>query len=278
MLLRRPPTIHILAATLCAVAVALSAGPSAEAARQPPSGPPDTRITFGPEGWTNLTQPVFAYESDDPDARFECRMDSEPFAPCGIVEYEAYEEQPGRKLTDGHHRFEVRAINEAGEVDPTPARAPLIVDTSYPSGSILSRPGEYTLDRRPKFTFALSGVDEFFCTIRGEGLKIKVRSCDGRHSFRSPRRLPDGAYIFVLGYSNRAGSGEVKEIEFHVGRRPLRTQVRDPRRATEDTARRPHAAQVERATRPSRKVSIEKRKRSSPSPATSSVAWAATLG
>src|SRR4051812_37304706 len=63
--------------------------------------PPETTITFGPKGWTNLTRPVYGYASDNPDAWFECRLDFGPFEPCGPATYEVLEGHPGEKLSEG---------------------------------------------------------------------------------------------------------------------------------------------------------------------------------
>lgn len=184
-------------------------------------GVPNTTITFGPAGWTNLTNPVFAYESDDREARFECRLDAAPFEPCGPSEEEARGSGPEETLTDGRHTFEVRSVNEAGVVDPTPARVSIVVDTHSPPVRILDGPSGTTHQRRPKFRLRVAEENSFSCTIRGKTaavrrIQIKVRSCDGRHSFRPPRPLADGRYVFILHASTRAGSEEFEFREFLV--------------------------------------------------------------
>ena len=79
--------------------------------------PPDTAITSGPlEGAvTTLTTAAFAFESTEPaDATFECRLDGGAFGPCTSPENLT-------ALPAGPRRFEVRARDAAGNVDPTPA-------------------------------------------------------------------------------------------------------------------------------------------------------------
>jgi hypothetical protein len=124
-------------------------------------------------------------------------------------------------LTEGRHTFEVRAVNEAGVVDPTPARVSLVVDTHYPTVRILGGPSGTTRRRRPQFRLKVAEESSFSCTIRGKTamdrrVRIKGRSCDGRHFFRPPHPLADGRYVFILHASTRAGSEEFESREFRV--------------------------------------------------------------
>jgi hypothetical protein len=58
-------------------------------------------------------------------AGFECRLDAAGFAPC--TSPKSY-----GSLADGQHRFEVRAIDEVGNVEAKPASYVWQVDTSVP--------------------------------------------------------------------------------------------------------------------------------------------------
>jgi len=81
--------------------------------------PPDTSITAGPSGTIPTRQATFAFEASQPGS-FECSLDSAAWVDC-----------PSPKtyglLGDGPHTFEVRAVNELGKVDPTPALASFTV-------------------------------------------------------------------------------------------------------------------------------------------------------
>ena len=57
----------------------------------------------------------FRFLSSEPNSSFQCRLDARRFRPCG---------SPKRYhgLSAGRHRFEVRAVDVAGNVDPTPVR------------------------------------------------------------------------------------------------------------------------------------------------------------
>jgi hypothetical protein len=204
-------------------------GASGGEARQAPEGTyPQTTITYGPFGWTKLKNPVYAYESNVSEARFECRLDSVPFAPCGLVEEEAYESGPNGRyepVSEGRHVFEVRAVSPAGLIDPTPARAPFIVDRKPPSAEISGRRFRIVHRPRPKFGIRVSGQSSFLCRLRGKKLTIVRRSCDGRHSFRPPRPLPEGEYELSIVAFDRAGNKGIDVAYFVVRGVPRHGEV-----------------------------------------------------
>jgi hypothetical protein len=90
---------------------------------------PDTRITGGPadHGETGEASPTITYASE-PGAAFECRLDNtrsgdvdtQEFKPCPAAGWTA-------TLAGGRHTFEVRAIDAAGNTDPTPDSRTFIV-------------------------------------------------------------------------------------------------------------------------------------------------------
>jgi hypothetical protein len=77
------------------------------------SRPPETKIDKHPRKKTVLRIARFRFGSDQPDARFECKLDRGPFKAC----------RPPlkRKVKPGRHDFQVRAVSAAGIADPTPA-------------------------------------------------------------------------------------------------------------------------------------------------------------
>ncbi len=70
--------------------------------------PPDTTLT-------STAGSAFTFTSDDASATFECALDGAPFAPCTSPLSKA-------NLSAGDHTFEVRAVDLAGNVDPSPAQ------------------------------------------------------------------------------------------------------------------------------------------------------------
>ncbi|HET7416282.1 MAG TPA: Ig-like domain-containing protein [Solirubrobacterales bacterium] len=209
-----------LAVSILALAFAASPGTGALQSASAGPLPPDTKITFGPEGWTHVTRPVFGYTSNDPDAYFECRLDSEPFFFCGPATYEVLEGHPGAELSEGTHTIEVRAVGPSGEADPTPAQAVFMVDTHAPTAAIVSGPTGFTHQQRPKFTLRIAGADRVSCHIVGKKFQVTVPSCDEMTSFRPPRPLPEGTYELVVVARDLAFNETEDRVEFSVRTKP----------------------------------------------------------
>jgi glucose/arabinose dehydrogenase len=76
--------------------------------------PPNTTITSGPSGTVTSSSASFGFSSDDLGATFECSLDGAAFTGCTS-------QQSYTNLSAGSHTFEVRAIDAASNVDPTPA-------------------------------------------------------------------------------------------------------------------------------------------------------------
>jgi hypothetical protein len=88
--------------------------------------PPDTTLTKAPPALTNDATATFAFHSSERASTFLCALDGGAFAPC--VDPLAYVSVP-----DGSHTFQVAAVDQAGNVDTTPASASWTVDTTPPS-------------------------------------------------------------------------------------------------------------------------------------------------
>ena len=217
---RVPHAIAVLLFALVGVGFAPLAGSSADGAQAvADTTPPETTINFGPEGSTFATRPVFGYASDDPDAYFECSLDSGPFEFCGPATYESLEGKKGR-LSDGPHTFAVRAVNAAEVPDPTPAVASFTVDSDPPAASIITRPGRFTRQTQPTFTIEVADATNFWCRIVGKEVKITVPSCDGPTSFTVPRPLPEGTYELVVRAVDDAGNETEDRVRFSVRTEP----------------------------------------------------------
>jgi glucose/arabinose dehydrogenase len=95
------------------------------------STPPQTTITKSPRPHVSVpprqarkraavAKAGFSFSSNDPAAHFLCRIDGAAFSPCTSPATRA-------KLKVGPHRFSVRAVDAAGNVDPTPAARKFVV-------------------------------------------------------------------------------------------------------------------------------------------------------
>ena len=136
---------------------------------------PDTAVTSGPTGATTDTTPTFQFGSGDDEARHECRIDAGPWGACS---------GPGNthttaRLAIGSHTFAARAVDPAGNADPSPASRRFTV--SPPNTTITHGPAGRTTDRTPTFRFR--------STVAGSTFQCRLdrgawRSCS------SPRTLP----------------------------------------------------------------------------------------
>jgi hypothetical protein len=136
---------------------------------------PDTSIDSGPSGPTNDTTPTFNYSSPDSSATFQCRIDQDAFAPCGISGFTRTTE-----LAQGAHTFDVRAVDTDGHRDPTPASQQFLVDTTDP-----------TLDVSGDFS---NGAP---ATV-GEYPEVDVDVTDAQTSAASVELLIDGTQVDEL--------------------------------------------------------------------------------
>jgi large repetitive protein len=76
--------------------------------------PPETTILTGPPASTYDTSATFTFASNEAGSTFECLLDGAAFTTCtSPVELTG--------LSVGSHTFRVRAIDAAGNIDPTPA-------------------------------------------------------------------------------------------------------------------------------------------------------------
>lgn len=89
------------------------------------TSPPDTTITAGPAGATNDSTPSFSFSSNEAGATFECKLDFGGFVPCSSPRVLA--------LADGVHSFQVRARDNADNLDPSPAVRVFTIATTRPA-------------------------------------------------------------------------------------------------------------------------------------------------
>ena len=97
--------------------------------------PPETVAICPPALLAGLPLQVTFYDPDDADVtRFECRLDQADWTSCdgGQVSY--------GDLADGHHVVLVRALDQHGLADPTPAQCFVNLDTTAPQTFCASVP------------------------------------------------------------------------------------------------------------------------------------------
>ena len=152
---------------------------------------PDTTIDTKPASLVKVTTANFAFSGNDGSgsgiASFECRIDSGSWAACTSPR-----EYTG--LTEGSHTFEVKAIDNAGNTDGSPATYSWTIDTTPPVVQIDSGPSGLTNDSTPTFTFSSEPGAAFQCSIDTGTPSFGPCSGTGTHTPASP--LSDGPHTF----------------------------------------------------------------------------------
>src|SRR5690349_13075792 len=90
--------------------------------------------------------PTFSFSSTEPGVTFECAVDGGAFTAC-VSPYTV-------QLADGPHTFAVRAVDRAGNADPTPATRDIDIDTSGIETTIDAGPEGLTNDPTPTYAFS----------------------------------------------------------------------------------------------------------------------------
>ncbi len=154
---------------------------------------PDTSIDTNPANPTNNTSAAFTFHGNDGSgsgvASFECNLDGAGFSACSTgKEYTS--------LADGSHTFQVRAIDNAGNTDATPASFTWVIDGIAPDTSIDTNPADPTNDTNAAFTFSGNdgsgvGVASFECQLDSGGYS----ACTSPWNYSS---LSDGSHTFQV--------------------------------------------------------------------------------
>ncbi|HET7418458.1 MAG TPA: Ig-like domain-containing protein [Solirubrobacterales bacterium] len=193
---------------------------------------PDTTIEAGPSGTTIDTQPSFGYSSADLNARFECRLDAAAFEPCG---YGSQRVEPA--LTDGSHTYAVRAVDQAGNADATPATRSFTVDATGPTLEILSGPAEFTNVAKPKYTFKVAGQTVLQCALYSDEAEIAAPTygaCTSSSSYEAASALVDGSYSFWIKAKDASGNVATESRGFTLDTKAPETTISSGPSATTD--------------------------------------------
>jgi Bacterial Ig-like domain len=102
---------------------------------------PETYITSGPCGVTDSTSATFEFHSNEQDSTFKCQLSKEgtvlqQWEDC--TSPKSYSNLTRHKLWETSYRFEVKATDPTGNVDPTPASRHWFVDTDTTAPTLVS--------------------------------------------------------------------------------------------------------------------------------------------
>jgi hypothetical protein len=162
---------------------------------------PNTTITANPAAVTNATGASFSFTSTESPSTFECQIDGGAIAAC--TSPKAY-----AGLAQGSHTFSVRAIDQYGNVDQSPASFTWTVDTSAPVAPTISTPGSdiVTNDTTP----AIGGLSEVGSTVKVyEGATLigtAVANGSGVWALSPDPTLTQGVHVLKANATDPAGN------------------------------------------------------------------------
>ena len=171
--------------------------------------PPDTTITANPANPSNSANATFSFTGNDGSGSgvtsFECKLDSGNFTACTSP-------QTYTGLSQGSHTFQVRALDAAGNADPTPASFTWVVDTIAPDTTITANPPNPANSANASFSFTGSdlggsGVSSFECKLDSGAFS----ACTSPQTYTG---LSDGSHTFQVRALDAAGNTDGTPASF----------------------------------------------------------------
>ena len=170
---------------------------------------PDTTITANPTNPSSNNNPTFSFTGNDGSgsgvASFECQVDGGAYAACTSGSNFG-------PLSDGSHTFNVRALDNLGNTDPTPASYTWVVDTTAPDTTIIANPTNPSNTNNPAFSFtgndgSGSGVASFECQVDGGA----YAACTSGSTFGP---LSDGSHTFNVRAIDNVGLADTSPASY----------------------------------------------------------------
>lgn len=155
--------------------------------------PSDTWITSQPAPLSNNSSPSFDLSATEPGATFECSLDGS-FTACSTPK--AYS-----GVADGAHVFQARAVDAAGNVDPSPASYSWTIDATPPDTTIgPGFPAALTIATGASFDFSSSESPSTYQCALDAGA---YASCSSPKTYSG---LADGLHTFSVRASDAANN------------------------------------------------------------------------
>jgi endonuclease YncB( thermonuclease family) len=126
--------------------------------------PPNTTINTDLPTAINTGTARFLLSSNE-SGQFECRLNDKDWKTCP-ADYQL------KNLVSGDYLFLARAIDLAGNIDPTPATYSWLIDKKKPSISWLAKPSSTMVDQVAEFSVEASEEVSFFCQLDSQAEQV----------------------------------------------------------------------------------------------------------
>jgi hypothetical protein len=188
--------------------------------------PPETTITAGPEQYSTSQNEstTFEFTSSEPNSTFECLLRGGSFnaAVKGVYNLDLWHQCTSpvtySPLRDDNIYFYVRAIDIAGNVDPTPDQRIFTVQRPGPSLQITNGPEDRSTIDADSVTFewttdGATPVDSY-CQFRSPSGWVELfNPCSSPKTYQLTE---DGGYLFNVFVEDAAGNSTSMERLFIV--------------------------------------------------------------
>jgi Ca2+-binding RTX toxin-like protein len=171
---------------------------------------PQTTLSSAPADVTADRAAAFRYAGDalggTAIASYQCRLDDAAFAACPSA---------GRDYTGlsaGEHRFEVRALDAAGNADATPAVKAWTIDLTAPATTITGSPNAVTGDATA--TFAFTAADSGGSTVGGFECRLDAGAFAPCTSGARYTGLALGTHTFQVRATDKVGNVEAAPASY----------------------------------------------------------------
>ncbi len=170
--------------------------------------PPNATLTATPPNPSNAANASFSFTGNDGSgsgvAGFEVNLDGGGYS-------SATSPKVYTGLSDGSHTFRVRAVDNAGNVNPTPASYTWIVDTTPPPAPVVITPanGSVANNNQPVVTGTAEANSTVTVFVDGTSVGTTTADASGNWSFTVGSALSDGSHTAKARSSDAAGNTSV---------------------------------------------------------------------
>ncbi|MBS1792203.1 MAG: VCBS repeat-containing protein [Acidobacteria bacterium] len=181
--------------------------------------PPDTTITANPVNPSNSSSASFSFTGTDDQTPsgsliFECSLDNAAFSACASP-------QNYTNLSDGDHSFAVRAKDQTGNLDPTPASFSWTIDTNAPTVSLTSAapdPTAAAFSVTATFSEPVSGFDLSEISV-ANGSASSLTGGGNLYTFTVTPTAPGTVSAFVIAGAAQDAAGNGNSASNQLTRR-----------------------------------------------------------